>query len=122
MVGLILALLLVAVGVYGTLSYSVERRAAEIGIRMALGAPRAAVVWTFLRESLVIAGIGLAVGLPAALALARLLASSLFGVTAHDGPTIASTLIVPAVVAALAGFLPASRASRIDPIRALRQE
>jgi predicted permease len=118
----VLALLLVAVGVYGTLSYSVERRTAEIGICTALGAPRARVVWTFLRESLVIAGIGLAVGLPVALASARLVASSLFGVTVHDGPTIASTLIVPAAVAAFAGFLPANRASRIDPMRALRQE
>jgi len=118
----ILALLLVAVGLYGTLSYAVSRRTAEIGIRMALGAPGSAVLWTILRESLVIAACGLAAGLPAALLLARLVASSLFGVGTYDAATIAAVALLLTAIAVLAGLLPASRASRIDPIQALRHE
>jgi predicted permease len=118
----VLALVLVGVGVYGTLTYAVTGRTREIGIRMALGARRAGVVWTILRESLVMACLGMAIGLPAALALARLVAASLFGVETHDGVTIAATVLLLSALAALAGFLPANRASRIDPIRALRHE
>jgi ABC-type antimicrobial peptide transport system permease subunit len=117
-----LALLLVAIGVYGTLSYAVTRRTGEIGIRMALGARRAAVVWMILRESLVVAGLGLAVGLPAALALSRFAKDALFGVDAHDGVTVAATVLILSAIAATSGFLPANRAARIDPIRALRHE
>ncbi len=117
-----LALLLVAVGIYGTLSYTVAQRTGEIGIRMALGARRAEVVWMILRESLVVAGFGLAAGLPVALALARLVVSSLFGIRTYDGATIAATVFILSAIAAVAGFLPANRASRIDPIRALRHE
>ncbi len=87
-----LALLLVAVGIYGTLSYAVTQRTGEVGIRMALGAGRAEVIWMILKESLMVAGIGLAGGLPAALALSRLAASSLYGVTTYDGMTIAATV------------------------------
>jgi ABC-type antimicrobial peptide transport system permease subunit len=117
-----LALLLVAVGIYGTLSDAVTQRTGEIGIRMALGARRAEVVWMILRESLVVAGFGLAAGLPVALALSRLAASSLFGVGTYDGVTLAATVVMLSVIATVSGFLPANRASRIDPIRALRHE
>jgi len=117
-----LAVLLVAIGIYGTLSYAVTQRTGEIGIRMALGARRMAVVWMILRESLLVAGIGLVAGLPVALAFSRLAASTLFGVTAYDRATIAATVIILCATAAVSGFLPANRASRVDPIRALRHE
>ncbi len=117
-----LALLLVAIGVYGTLSYAVTTRTGEIGIRMALGARRATVVWMILRESLVVAGLGLAVGLPAALALSRFTEDALFGIHSQDGVTIAATVLILSAIAAASGFLPANRAARIDPIRALRHE
>jgi len=118
----VLALLLVAVAIYGTLSYAVAQRTGEIGIRMALGARRAEVVWMILQESLVVAGFGLAAGLPVALALSRLAASSLFGVDTYDGVTMVATAVLLSAIATVSGFLPASRASRINPIRALRHE
>ena len=117
-----LALLLVAIGIYGTLSYAVTRRTGEIGIRMALGARRGEVVWMILRESLIVAAFGLAAGLPVALALSRLAASSLFGVSAYDGVTMVATVALLSAVTAVSGFVPANRAARIEPIRALRQE
>jgi predicted permease len=118
----VLALLLVAIGIYGTLSYAVTQRTGEIGIRMALGARRVGVVWMILRESLVLASFGLAAGLPLALALARLVSNSLFGIQTYDGATIVATVLISSSIAAVAGFLPANRASRIDPIRALRHD
>ena len=118
----LLALVLVAVGVYGTLAYAVTRRTGEIGIRMALGAGRPRILWMVLRESLLVVACGLAAGLPCALLLSRYVAGMLFGVKAYDAATIASTLLIMAAAGALAGFLPARRASRISPIRALRYE
>lgn len=116
----ILALLLVAIGVYGTLAYSVTRRTGEIGIRMALGARRGAVVWMILRESLGASAFGLCAGLAAALALSGYAESLLFGVGARDGVTIAATVGILSAIAAVSALLPASRAARVDPIRALR--
>jgi ABC-type antimicrobial peptide transport system permease subunit len=116
----VLALLLVAIGVYGTLAYSVTRRTGEIGIRMALGARRGAVVWMILRESLGASAFGLCVGLAAALALSGYAESLLFGVGARDGVTMAATVGILSAIAAVSALLPASRAARVDPIRALR--
>jgi len=110
------------VGLYGTLAYAVGQRTGEIGIRVALGATRLRVVWMVLRESLWLAGCSLIVGLPAALFTGRLASSRLFGVSAHDGLTIALTATILFATAAVAGFVPARRASRIDPMLAIRQE
>jgi predicted permease len=115
-----LALLLVAIGVYGTLSYAVARRTGEIGIRVALGARRGAVVWMILRESLGASAFGLCAGLAAALALSHYAESMLFGVGARDGVTIAAAVGILSAIAAVSALLPANRAARIDPIRALR--
>jgi len=118
----LLALLLVTVGVYGTLAYAVTRRTGEIGIRIALGAGRPQVLWMVLRESLLVVACGLAAGIPAALLLSRYIASMLFGVKAYDAASMAATILILAAAGALAGFIPARRSSRISPIRALRYE
>jgi predicted permease len=117
-----LALLLVAVGIYGTLSYVATQRTGEIGIRMALGASRASVVWMILRGALVTVAWGLAAGLPVALILARLASSTFYGVKPYDALTIVATVLILWSVAAVSGFVPASRASRIAPMHALRHE
>ena len=114
------ALALASLGVYGVVSYSVEQRTQEIGIRMALGASAGTLRMSILGETMGLAGIGLAIGLTASFALARAMSGLLFGVTASDPTTFAAILLVLAAVAALAGYLPALRASRIDPARALR--
>ena len=113
-----LALLLATVGLYGVMSYSVARRTNEIGIRMALGAEQARV----LRMVSVLIGVGLAAGAAAALASTRFVASLLYGVTPNDPITLALAAAVLASVAAFAGYLPAHRASRLDPMTALREE
>jgi len=118
----VLAALLAALGLYGVMAFVVMRRTREIGLRMALGAPRGTVVWMVMRETLALFGIGLAVGLPAAILLSRYVASQLFGVTPGDPWTVAAALALLAAVAAGAGFLPARRASAIDPIQALHYE
>jgi ABC-type antimicrobial peptide transport system permease subunit len=121
-----LALLLACVGIYGLLAFSVAQRTAEIGIRTALGAQRAAVMWLVMREALVLVGIGVAVGVPAALMVARLASSQiagfLFGLEANDPLTLAVATAFLVVVAALAAYVPARRASRVDPMLALRNE
>jgi putative ABC transport system permease protein len=117
-----LALLLATVGLYGVISYNVARRGNEIGIRMALGAARARVLRMILTEVVVLIGIGLAIGVATALASARLIASLLYGVAPTDPLTFSLAAIILAAVAALAGFLPAHRASRLDPMTALRDE
>jgi ABC-type antimicrobial peptide transport system permease subunit len=118
----LVALLLVAVGLYGTLAYAVTQRTGEIGIRVALGATRLRLLWMVLRESLVLSGCGLFIGLPAALFLGGLAASRLFGVEAHDSLTVMMTVGTVLATAVVAGFVPAQRASRIDPLLAIRHE
>jgi predicted permease len=117
-----LALLLAAIGLYGVLSYAVAQRTSEIGIRMALGAQRGWVVRMVLRETAVLIVIGLALGVPASLACARLIQSKLFGLKAADPVTLGAALGIMTAVALLAGYLPARRASRVDPLVALRHE
>jgi predicted permease len=117
-----LATLLAALGLYGVMAFAVARRTREIGLRMALGAQRGQVVWMVMREALLLLGIGLAIGAPAAFALSRLVMSQLFSVSPADAGTALLALAVLSLVAAGAGFLPARRASAIDPIRALRYE
>ena len=117
-----LALLLACIGLYGVLSYAVAQRTGEIGIRMALGAERGAVIRMVLKETAVLIVIGLAAGVPASLACARFVQSKLFGLKAADPLTLAAALGIMIAVAAASGYLPARRASRVDPLIALRYE
>ena len=122
----LLALGLAAIGVYGVLSYNVSRRTSEIGIRLALGAQAGAVRWMVLRESLLLLGIGLAVGLPVTLGLTRVIQAQLFGLSGTDPLTIAGAVLVVGAMTLVAAWLPARlparRASRVDPMVALRCE
>jgi len=117
-----LALSLASVGLYGLMSYAVSRRTREIGIRVALGAQRVTVLWLALREALALGLVGIVLGIPCALVASRLIGSMLFGVSSGDLPTIATVSLLLLVVALFAGWLPAQRASRIDPMAALRTE
>ena len=122
----ILALLLASIGLYGLLAFAVVQRTGEMGIRMALGAKRGDVVWMVMREGLLLVVAGIAIGVPAALAAARLAYSQvsglLYGLQATDPLTIAVATVLLASVAMIAGYLPARRASRVDPMVALRNE
>ena len=117
-----LALILACVGLYGVTAYAVAQRTGEIGIRMALGADRPRIVSLVLRGALLQLGIGLAIGIPAALVGGRLLANQLYGVKSHDPLILAVAAAVLTACAISAGFVPAQRAASIDPIRALRVE
>jgi predicted permease len=118
----LLAVLLVATGLYGTLAYRVNTRTAEIGVRMAVGARRAQVVWMVLRESLLLTAVGVAAGLPLAMLLGRTLRSSLYGVKPFDAVSYLLAVTGLAVVALAASVLPAARAASVDPLTALRSE
>jgi len=118
----VLALILAAIGLYGTISYAAARRTSEIGIRMALGASRSSVLWLILRGTLAMLGVGIVVGLPASLAAARLVRSQLFGLSAMDPASLSGAVVVLGVLAMAAGWIPARRAARVDPMTALRYE
>jgi len=118
----VLALLIASVGLYGTMSYSVARQVGEIGIRIALGARRGAVVWMVLRRVLLLVAVGLAISVPAALSAFRLVKSFLFETEPNDPATLVLAGVVLLSAAILAGYAPARRASRIDPLAALRHE
>jgi len=117
-----LAAFLVAIGLYGTLAYRVSRRTAEIGVRMALGAQRKQVLWMVLQESLIMAAVGIGMGLPLSFAAARLLKSMLFELSPTDPLTFIAALCGIGAVALVSALLPARRASSVDPIVALRYE
>jgi predicted permease len=117
-----LATLLAALGLYGVMAFMVARRTREIGIRMALGAGQGSVMWMVLRETLTLAGIGVAIGLAGAYAVTRLIQAQLFGVEPTDLLTLAGASLGIAAVTALAGYIPARRATAIDPMTALRWE
>jgi predicted permease len=118
----LLALLLACVGLYGVMSYTVAQRTREIGVRIALGAQRHEVLWLVLRQSLKLVAIGLVIGVPAALASGQLVSSQLYGLSANDAATIVLAVSLLSVVALVAGYVPARRASKVDPMVALRYE
>ena len=118
----LLAVFLSCIGIYGVMSYVVTRRTNEIGIRMALGAGRSHMLWMVLREILILVSIGVGIGVPLTLAGDRLLSHMLFGLKPTDPVTLVSATVILLIVAAIAGYLPARRASLVDPIVALRYE
>jgi macrolide transport system ATP-binding/permease protein len=118
----ILALTIACVGLYATMAYAVARRTSEIGLRLALGAGRGAVIWMILRDVCVLAAVGLAIGVAAAIAASRLLESFLFETAPNDprAVTLAAAILLGSALAA--GYGPARRASRVDPLTALRHD
>ncbi len=118
----LIATLLASIGLYGVMAYTVARRTREIGIRMAIGAARTDVLWMVMREVLLLLGVGVAVALPAAWMLTRFVRSQLYGIQPNDPVSMGMAVLAIAAVAILAGYVPALRATRIDPMRALRYE
>jgi ABC-type antimicrobial peptide transport system permease subunit len=118
----VLALLLAAIGVYGVVAYSVARRVPELGLRIALGAGRSALIWLVLRGALLLVAIGLVIGLSAALTTSRLLSSVLYGIRPDDSWVYVAATAILLIVAVAATLVPALRASAIHPAAALRNE
>ena len=118
----VLALLLACIGLYGIMSSDVVRRTNEIGIRMALGARGGDVLQLVMRETLLLVGIGIVIGLGVALAVSRFISSLLYGLTPTDPLTMLLASLILISVAIIAGFMPARRASKVDPLVALRHE
>ena len=118
----LLAVVLVATGLYGTLAYRVSTRTAEIGVRMAIGAQRGQVVWMILKDSLALTALGVCIGVPLAMLVANALASSLYGVKPQDAVSYLTALLVIGAVTLAASSIPAARAANVDPLRALRAE
>jgi ABC-type antimicrobial peptide transport system permease subunit len=118
----LLATVLAAIGLYGVMSYAVTTRTREIGLRVALGADRRAILLLVLREVAALAVLGVAIGLPGGYGLGRLMKSQLFGLTARDPLTFGVATVALLATAFLAGLIPAARAARLDPMTALRYE
>jgi ABC-type antimicrobial peptide transport system permease subunit len=118
----LLALSLCAIGLYGVMTYNVVRRTNEIGVRMALGAATGEVLWLILKESLILLGVGIVIGVPATLAAGRAIQAGLFGLSPYDLATMLAAIGVIVAVTLAAAYFPARRATRIDPIVALRYE
>jgi putative ABC transport system permease protein len=117
-----LALLLASLGIYGVMSYSVAQRSRDLGVRMALGAARGSVLALVMRQGIVLAAAGIGVGLVGAFALTRLISSQLYSVRPTDPATFAGVALLLGGIAVLATFIPALRATRVDPVVALREE
>ena len=118
----LLAVFLSCIGIYGLMSYVVSRRTNEIGIRMALGAPRLNVSWLVMREIILLVTAGIAIGVPLTVAGSRLVANMLYGIHGTDRISLAGAVLLLLLVAVFAGYFPARRASRVDPMVALRYE
>jgi ABC-type antimicrobial peptide transport system permease subunit len=117
-----MAMLLGIIGIYGVISYAVSQRRREIGIRLALGVERGELTRMFVRYGAVLAGIGVAIGLGAAMGLTRLMSSLLFGISPFDPLTYAAVPVILVAAVMLASYLPARRASAVDPVEALRAQ
>jgi ABC-type antimicrobial peptide transport system permease subunit len=118
----LLATVLASIGLYGVMAFVVARRRKELGIRLALGAQPGNLVWLVMQEVLLLLAIGLAVGIPTAMALGQLVSTQLYGIQPHDPGIAIATMVLLTIVSAAAGLIPARRASQIDPILALRYE